>query len=577
MMEIINTDDTKRINAKMANDISMRRVGTRIKELFDGKIDIPDVFNGNAYHFETRALAAYALVMVTELEISQACSHVTDGYHDMGLDAIYLDEIQKKLFVVQSKWRSDGAGAIDQAEMCSFVEGVKRILNEDLGGANSKIMAKSMDIDRALTQMGYQIHAIFIHTGSQKANDYTARPMNQLINATNDDVSTILLFDEFDFRDVYSSLAKGQEQSSIDIDDVILSNWGKVNTPFKAYYGTISAAAIGEWYQKYGNSLFAKNIRFYKGNTEVNEGMKKVLLQEPENFYYYNNGLKLLCSSIDRKGKNSTTSEIGLFVLKGVSLVNGAQTTGTIGSVFLENQEQIAKAQVMIQIIDLSDVDMATSAQITRLSNTQNRIENKDFASLDPEQDRLRMELSFVHYSYLYKSGDVITNMDKQISFDEAIVSLACLNNDISYAVTAKRNVGALSEDITKVPYKVLFNHSTNSNVLLNSILCMRAVEKYLQVKKEHSNNNRERLACIHANRFLLHFVLQEIKKTPKFDTAVMDREILLKEVSEIVDEILPKIVMSMDGLYPDSYPANIFKNVKKCKEIEVKVNSKIT
>ena len=126
MMEIINTDDTKRINAKMANDISMRRVGTRIKELFDGKIDIPDVFNGNAYHFETRALAAYALVMVTELEISQACSHVTDGYHDMGLDAIYLDEIQKKLFVVQSKWRSDGAGAIDQAEMCSFVEILSR-------------------------------------------------------------------------------------------------------------------------------------------------------------------------------------------------------------------------------------------------------------------------------------------------------------------------------------------------------------------------------------------------------------------------------------------------------------------
>ena len=103
--------------------------------------------------------------------------------------------------------------------------------------------------------------------------------------------------------------------------------------------------------------------------------------------------------------------------------------------------------------------------------------------------------------------------MDKQISFDEAIVSLACLNNDISYAVTAKRNVGALSEDITKVPYKVLFNHSTNSNVLLNSILCMRAVEKYLQVKKEHSNNNRERLACIHANRFFCILFYRRLKK----------------------------------------------------------------
>ncbi len=42
------------------------------------------------------------------------------------------------------------------------------------------------------------------------------------------------------------------------------------------------------------------------------------------------------------------------------------------------------------------------------------------------------------HYSYFYKSGDKITNSEKQISFDEAIVALACLYADVSYAVIAK-------------------------------------------------------------------------------------------------------------------------------------------
>ena len=49
-------------------------------------------------------------------------------------------------------------------------------------------------------------------------------------------------------------------EQEINIDDVILSNWGKVDVPFVSYYGTISAATVGEWYKNFGNALFAKNI-----------------------------------------------------------------------------------------------------------------------------------------------------------------------------------------------------------------------------------------------------------------------------------------------------------------------------
>ncbi len=558
----------------MANNINMRRVQVRIQEMFQGKIDMADIPNDTNGHFETRALAAFALIMTSGLEVSQASVHVTDGYHDMGIDAIYLDETQKKLFIVQSKWRSDGGGSITQDEMSNFAQGVQRVLEEDLVGSNAKIMAKSIDIDVALTQMGYQIHAIFIHTGNQNANDYVLRPISQLKGKTNDEISTILLFDEFNFKDIYTFLANGQEQLGINIDDVILSNWGKVDVPFVSYYGTISAATVGEWYKNFGNALFAKNIRFYKGNTDVNEGMKKVLLQEPEKFYYYNNGIKLLCKSIKRKAKDSTTNATGLFALEGVSLVNGAQTTGTIGSLFLDNPEQVSKAIVMIQIIDLSSVDATTTTQITRLSNTQNRIENKDFAALDPEQDRLRTELTFAHYSYLYKSGDKITNLEKQISFDEAIVALACLNADISYTVIAKGNVGVLSEDITKTPYKALMNRSTNSYTLLNSVLYMREVEHCLQDKKEYVNNNRERLVCIHANRFILHFILKDKGQNENFNMSVIDKNSIRNNVIYLVDVLVDRTTQFMDELFPESYPANIFKNSKKCKQLEEKLNA---
>ncbi len=82
-----------------------------------------------------------------------------------------------------------------------------------------------------------------------------------------------------------------------------------------------------------------------------------------------------LCKSIKRKAKDSTTNATGLFALEGVSLVKGAQTTGTIGFLFLDNPEQVSKAIVMIQIIDLCSVDTDTATQITRLSSTQNIIE----------------------------------------------------------------------------------------------------------------------------------------------------------------------------------------------------------
>ena len=555
----------------MSNSISIRRIQNRLTEIFDGKILMSDTEYTLPNKFETRAIAALALMIQTDLDAANSAKHITDGFKDMGVDAIYLDEDQKKLFVVQSKWHNDGKKGVSQEEMLSFVEGIKRILELNLTGANDSIQKKSTDIDKALSQIGYQIHAIYIHTADQPMNKYVKKPINDLMKTTNDDVSILLVFDEIYYPSIYSYLAHGQELDSVDLDDVILNNWGKIDSPYCAYYGLISASAIGEWYNKFGNRLFAKNIRFYKGRTEVNDGIKNVLLKEPENFVYYNNGIKLLCKNIKRKAKDSTNHNTGLFALEGVSLVNGAQTTGSIGSIFLEKPEQLSKAFVMIQIIDLSSASEETAVQITKLSNTQNKIESKDFVTLDPEQERIRSELAFSHYTYLYKSGDKLSDPNTQVSLDEALVALACVNADISFSTLAKRNVGALAEDITKAPYKVLFNASTNSYLILNSILILREVEQYLQAKKGVLVG-KEKLVCIHGNRFIAHHVLQTLKSESGFSAEVIKKENVKVQITSLIDKAIPEIAFYIAELYSESYPANIFKNITKCTEIRKKM-----
>lgn len=413
--------------------------------------------------FYSRAIAALSIMIQCGIDETLSGSCVTDGYHDMGIDAVYNDSTQKKLVLVQSKWRRDGTGGISQEEAGSFAQGVKRIINSEFEGCNAKISAKQTDIIAALKDMDYQIEVIFCHTGNQCITDYSKRPITDLLKQVNEeDVAEILVFKEIKLQDIYDFLASSQALDDITIDDVILSNWGTIDEPFKAYYGSIPASAVGEWYQRYGNRLFAKNIRYYKGSTDVNQGIKEVLRTEPEKFFYYNNGVKLLCRKITRKAAHSTDRITGLFALEGVSLVNGAQTTGSIGAVYADMPDVVARAKVFIQMIDLADTEEEQATQITRFTNTQNRIDGKDFAALDPEQERIKNELSFSGIQYLYKTGATIEDPLHQITLDEAIIAQACSIDELSIVALAKRNVGALTENINKTPYKLLFNGGTN-------------------------------------------------------------------------------------------------------------------
>lgn len=96
--------------------------------------------------------------------------------------------------------------------------------------------------------------------------------------------------------------------------------------------------------------------------------------------------------------------ESGTFALEGASIVNGAQTVGTI----LQAADPASPGQVFVKIISLANGPADFGKRITEAANTQNRIERRDFAALDPNQQRLAVDVSLhMQKRYVYNSGEV--------------------------------------------------------------------------------------------------------------------------------------------------------------------------
>ena len=170
-----------------------------------------------------------------------------------------------------------------------------------------------------------------------------------------------------------------------------------IREPFSAYYGLVSATEVADWWTRYYPKIFMPNIRSFLGETEINQSIVETLLSEPEKFWYFNNGITALCSKIRKKPLGGNTHETGVFECLDVSVVNGAQTVGAIATANAKLPDQVAKAAVLIRFISLESCPEDFAIRVTRTTNTQNRIDSRDFVSLDTEnQERIRTELQLV-------------------------------------------------------------------------------------------------------------------------------------------------------------------------------------
>lgn len=558
------------------SQIHVARIEQKILDTYGCLIDMDDYTKekqekkDNA--LRSRAVAACAIFACTNASPQDCADAITDSYHDMGIDAIYNDNDAKELYFVQSKWFSNGNGSPTQGDILKYLTGVKRILLLDFEGASKKLKSKYDIVEHALMDSDYRLKLVIVYSGSQKLAADVQRDVDTFIkdmNDTSDVIESIVINQKI----LYDTISGGADAAPINIDDIDLRDWGRLESPYLTYYGHINATAIASWWEQYGNRLFAKNIRYYKGSTETNEGMVKTLTEEPKNFWYFNNGVKILCDSFSKKPIYGDDRAVGLFTAHGVSIVNGAQTVGCVGAVGKLSPEVLNDAQVFVQFISLDNAPEGYDIQVTKLSNTQNKIDGKDFAALDPQQDRIRRDLWMDGITYLYK-GAMTPQSEKEISMEEATIALACFNEDVKFSTLAKRNIGAFYESIEKAPYINIFNEKTNAIILYNVVLELRYLEKVLESKRKSAMGKRKQI-LVHGNRFLLHNVFQH----QSLHYQLVHKQ-LLDDLRQDIDRCLEPIIdcteEGIKELYPENYINSLFKNNLKCTALEEYLSARV-
>ncbi|OJW80267.1 MAG: hypothetical protein BGO69_05395 [Bacteroidetes bacterium 46-16] len=550
--------------------ITVNRIKNYLEKTFKGKIDLTDIEKKTAEeqqkNFLSRALAAYSLTVEAGINADEAGKAVTDGYDDNGIDAIYFDRQSKNLWLIQSKFIESGTGGIDNGDVEKYAKGVKKLIDGDFARFNEKVNKLQDDILEALDDPNVKIQILFAYTGKELSSHNKAS-IDDLLNEQNDP-EEILFFTNFNIDKVYKGLETGVGNTPIN-EDIMLSSWGHIEDPYKSYYGQITGTELGGLWDKYGRRLFTENIRSFLGISSVNDEIIKTIKSEPENFIYFNNGITILCESIRKKPIGGADKAIGAFHCTGIAVVNGAQTLGSIGSLNTTNPDELSKVKVLVKFISLEDSPEGFGQRITIATNTQNKVEKKDFVSLDTEQARLKIELKLENIDYHYKRTDekVIAD-DHNYMLEEVAYSLACLFKNVDYSTMIKKESGRLWEDVTKEPYTDLFNQNTSAQKIIKAVRIYRFISEQMDDMAWEAEG-RQRSIYRYGNAFVAHVIFQKMKKAIWADSYTDFEKFFADELPEMTGRYIQQLEDTIEAEYPDAMIVYVLRNYTKCRRLE--------
>lgn len=162
---------------------------------------------------------------------------------------------------------------------------------------------------------------------------------------------------------------------------------GAVTEDFKSYLCIISGRVLADLYDKYGSALLEGNVRsFLSTKVAVNKKIRTTILQQPERFFAYNNGISATTMGV----KFESTSQ-GLFLTsaRDFQIINGGQTTASLSNVRYRDKVNLSTIFVQMKLTviagTLEDEEATILVQnISRSSNSQNKVSDADFFSTHP-------------------------------------------------------------------------------------------------------------------------------------------------------------------------------------------------
>ena len=346
--------------------------------------------------------AAFVLLVVkTLLSLSDedVIDCIVDGGNDFGVDALYFSPVQDNEFnitIVQGKYKKnlDAAANFPENDVKNMVMAVNSLFDPGREITVNDRLRQKLEEIRSFVADGAlpTVHVILCNNG-KRWNDIA----QQHINAAN--FGSQVTWQHIGPDDLVSMLRSTQS-----VSDTLQLTGRFIVESFafrRALIGRMSVGQLSILLDKYGDRLLERNIRRYLGlnGNRVNEAVSETL-KSPEqrpNFYFYNNGITIICSQFRH---NALLMENTSVQLEGLQIVNGGQTSKTVQQVVGELGPDAADAQVLVRIYELPQDDQSFVQSITYATNSQNPVDLRDLKSNDEKQRELTQALAELGYQY---------------------------------------------------------------------------------------------------------------------------------------------------------------------------------
>lgn len=348
-----------------------------------------------------------------------AAQAVTGGSGDKSIDAVLIDHKAKAVFLIQGKYRQQLAMKREaRGDVMGFANLAKPFADPEPGPFS--ILVKKMHAHAAkllsdarpyVVDGGYRLWMYYVTLGSV-SKDLADEASESVAEAVYDGVMEVLDGRRLLhlLRDYLDGVAppiptldlEMEQHPGVKVNGVLQRF--DTNNSIESWVFSMRGDAVAGMFEKAGIRLYARNIRGFLGEaTPINSGMTTTLNTEPDHFFYYNNGITIICDRAEKRSR----SGLDYLRVSNPQVINGQQTSRMLAS----NKIIAGDASVLVKVMQVprdpeaSENDGFDSliSRIVANTNWQNAISYADLVSNDRIQIEIERSLRKVGYVYLRK------------------------------------------------------------------------------------------------------------------------------------------------------------------------------
>lgn len=485
---------------------------------------------------------------------------LTDNGDDHKIDFLRFDSDQGILYIVQGTFSAKPGDAAKANKASDLNTALAWLFDGDVKGFALEMQGLVTDIRDALSRDEIdQIELIYLHNNGESKNvDTELKTVEDALKNRLAGTSVEVSHKEIGTQTLERMYLR-QAVNMLVTDEI--------ECPFKPEYeekrGDWQSAILsvnGKWlrevYQNYGDSIFSANYRGFLGmnRRKINKGIRSTAENVPQNFWVYNNGITILTSHYETQGSK--------LILSGMSIINGAQTTGAIGS--LPSTVDLTDVKILTRVVESSSSELIGS--IVKYNNTQNKITSWDSYGNDEQQAEIQRQFKQLDYDYRFKRG-----FDSSAALLSIDVCIQPLLSFIGKYKDANRSKTAIFESRTL--YADAFDNVTARHILL--VYCVHTAIAEIKAENRASartSSSEKRIYELLAPLKARHYVLAIIAETlTKLNSNLNDKKTMafmpndakgsVNTISDLVTKIKPFINMLVMQIANYNAPNEVFFN----------------